>query len=644
MQTSNRLRVRKACITCKKRKVKCDGQNPCQNCVKHAINCIYKSDHSKPLLKPATETPELNIPFHHSILSPWQCYSPHKYRFHRRHQNLLPYYLGRTLMNSLTQSIIDEHALRPPRLQFYGWNMSGGHYLKQRQTLPSNDSSHWQWDFSDPIQQGIVEKLAHFYFANVNRFSSIIHEQAFWQQFRAGFVKRDPHGSSDLFEAILNLIVAIALRFSHTRDTNFAAQASKQSINECLTIAEVAWIDTHQNLEESLFDYAYTVTTQLSFEWESFELIQSWLLMAFYLRTCHRQVSCWQALSRAVQMCNGMSLFLNRYPEYHNAYDECRARNCYWACFTLERVIGFQIGRLPELSLPGPLMDHPSSASDSWLSTETIALYQLALIITDCQKRYGEELSVQDYQSVKSRLLEWQADVGPQLVGADLCTKQVFLTYWDVRVALEIKGLFPFLDVDENYGHVDDGVLTTHPTHTPTLLSLVGQILNAYDAIVESGLYFRPWWLNLSLLFISSIICLILIQSGLKQLQARSLLQQSFKIWRYIERAKPPNPPGMATECVWCLKMLNHMFCQRLKLSANVLESIIGLDHANDAVNNIKFHQFGKVDKEVSSQEPVNIEMALPILPTVEDATENVLAHLQWFDQWLDVHNLDTML
>ena len=36
-----RLRVQKACELCKKRKVKCDGNNPCLNCSKHQKEC-YK--------------------------------------------------------------------------------------------------------------------------------------------------------------------------------------------------------------------------------------------------------------------------------------------------------------------------------------------------------------------------------------------------------------------------------------------------------------------------------------------------------------------------------------------------------------------------------------------------------------------------
>ncbi|CEP60831.1 Stb4p LALA0_S02e00606g [Lachancea lanzarotensis] len=636
-------RTHRACLNCKRRKVKCDGSNPCQNCIKHDVHCSYQPKASRSITKLRPHSSSPDYPPLSSWSSPWQRYSPHKYRFHRRHQNLLPYYLGIALMRTLPKSVIEKHLLRPPRLQYYGWNMSGGHYLAQRQVSNSPDSVQWQWDFSDPIQQKIVEKLAHYYFQNINKFVSIIHEQAFWQQFKSGFVNGGSHGSTTLFESILNLIVAIALRFSYSKDKS-GDKTGRSSSNECLSQDEIQWVESHVNLEESLFDFAYTVTTSLSFEWESFELIQSWLLMAFYLRTCHRQISCWQALNRAVQMCNGMSLFLNRYPDHHNAYDECRAKNCYWASFIMDRLINFQMGRVPALELPGPEMESPDTASDSWLSPESIALYKLAIIITDCQKAHGEELSDEEYQSAKSRLIEWQENVGSSLHDTELCAQQVMLCGLDVRIALEINGLFIFLDVEDSDTQLENLMRNAPAVHPPKLLDLVETVLNTIDSIVTSGLFFRPWWLNLSLTFTSSIISLILIRSGIQICRAKSLLEQSFKTWRYIEHAKPPNPPGMASECLWCLKMLNHMFCQQLQISAKELENVFGVDHTNDAVNNNKFRQFGIVEKEHLKSDSINFEVDLEPQSSLVYSNEDLLAHLQWFDQWLDVDNLGTML
>ena len=61
-------------------------------------------------------------------------------------------------------------------------------------------------------------------------------------------------------------------------------------------------------LEERLFKYGYKVVSILSFEWESFELIQAWLLITLYLRVTHRQTSCSHALGEAVTMTKSMGL------------------------------------------------------------------------------------------------------------------------------------------------------------------------------------------------------------------------------------------------------------------------------------------------------------------------------------------------
>lgn len=37
-----RQRIRKACLPCRRRKRKCDGQNPCASCIKYEYNCVYE--------------------------------------------------------------------------------------------------------------------------------------------------------------------------------------------------------------------------------------------------------------------------------------------------------------------------------------------------------------------------------------------------------------------------------------------------------------------------------------------------------------------------------------------------------------------------------------------------------------------------
>ncbi|SCW04515.1 LAFE_0H15236g1_1 [Lachancea fermentati] len=695
-----RVRVRKACQTCKRRKVKCNGVQPCSNCVKHGIPCTYQFRELTPGDAPAARTgstsasPELLVAAAaaaapppplavargpsgaasigppaahayaaraaHAVPSPWQTFSSDKYRFHRRYQNVLPSHLGRGLLAALPPTAAERHALKVPRVQCYGWNMSGGHYLGQQRRGPP--AAQWEWQFDSPLQRGIAEKLVRAYFEHINGVFSILHEKVFWQQYHNGFLENQ-RNASDLFAALLYLVLATALRFAQGAgekpgdkpgdkhgDTGAGAPVSP-------LVAwhedEVTWLAPQlaRGLEERLFETAHAAVSRLSFEWESFELIQAWLLIAAYLRTCHRQTSCWQALGRAVRMCNGMALYLNRFPAEHAPYDETRARSCFWSCFMLDKVISFQMGRTPELPLPAPQMVPPAGASagETWFCSTSVAMCRLSLIIESCQRRNGEELGIEETCGVRAELRRWAEAVALDGAAAaahpSLALRQVFLTYLDVRLTLEIRGLHQLLRSGDPAGVHCDDVRALWPLDAPALVELSAQAVQALRSIVDEGQFFVPWWLNLSLLFTASITCVALIDSGLQLARTRPLLKQCFDIWHYIEQAHPQNPPGMAAECIWCLKMLSHMSSLRLQLALDDLTTVVGVDHGDDSLNKNRFRQFGKVDDDHGAADAD---------PTATVASENdslmlelgdnddLLSHIQWFDQWFDINSLDS--
>ena len=51
--------------------------------------------------------------------SPWQTFSLDKYRFHRRYQNILPYYLGASILMDLSPETIEYAKLKRPRAVSY---------------------------------------------------------------------------------------------------------------------------------------------------------------------------------------------------------------------------------------------------------------------------------------------------------------------------------------------------------------------------------------------------------------------------------------------------------------------------------------------------------------------------------------------
>lgn len=463
----NRLRVRKACEICKRRKVKCDGSQPCANCVKHGQECKYvngtvrrryrrdfgnfsggavlipsgyaaasssavnfngslngdsdeilnndcggggggnnsnsisgigDSDRMTSLLlqlggggttgiwppvcldneRISANTSAIrhlikttNSVGYNNKRSPWQSFSLDKYRFHRRYQNLLPFYLGASLMSEIPQHAIESNRLKQPRIQNYGWNMSGGHYLRHDKSSKAREKARATaegaklnpeefFDFENPVHLSVVNKLLRFYFQEINPPMSIVHESMFWQQFNNRFL---PHtnfkdSSSKLFRSMLYLILAITLRFRE------GFMEGTPGSNEVFFTWEELSFFQKQHREEPMFNYAYGVITQLTFEWESFELIQSWLLITFYFRTCYRQTACWNALGQAINMCNGMSLYLNRFPRTHSKYDESRAWHCFWACFIMDKLISFQMGRFYQLAMPVSHMTTPGHWRD----------------------------------------------------------------------------------------------------------------------------------------------------------------------------------------------------------------------------------------------------------------------------------------
>lgn len=711
----NRLRVRKACEICKRRKVKCDGNQPCGNCVKHGQECQYISgtlrrrhrrrdtsdsiggtvrdglfqgvtgdtDRMASLLVQLGGSPAgmagilppvgldnerisantsairhlittTNSVGYNSQTSPWQSFSLDKYRFHRRYQNLLPFYLGASLMMEIPHDAIESHGLKQPRIQNYGWNMSGGHYLEHDSGSKTRAQERARvrgvslepegfFDFDNPVHLSVVNKILKYFFENINPPLSIVHERVFWQQFNKKFLPdtklRDSSGK--LFQSMLFLILAITLRFKEGFEQSSEEPNGKS--DEFMFTWEESSFFKRQHREEAMFKYAYRIVTQLTFEWESFELIQSWLLITFYFRTCYRQTACWNALGQAINMCNGMSLYLNRFPRTHSKYDESRAWHCFWASFIMDKLISFQMGRYYQLSMPVSHMTTPGhwgdnkvdvdrngnngvedggdsiwsddgestsdesgsesdggddlregkDSEDDWFHSETTQLFELAVIIQSSQKRDGEELDLEESLALRRRLDDWfTKNVRSTRVDknwARLYEIQPLLSYLDVRLTFETRRLFLLINQPLDTGEM------IFPVDTLGLVKHCQLSIKILSEISRRRLYFIPWWLNLSQLFTTSVICITLIHSGLQASRSRNILGKCMDIWNSLVVSKPKNPPGMMPECLWCIKMLNHMCCLRLITSATHLENLVGTNPGDPTPNDNKFSQFGKV-------------------------------------------------
>ncbi|AOA61732.1 Putative transcription factor [Komagataella phaffii] len=344
----NRSRTKRACSRCKRRKIKCDGGSPCSNCSKHTQPCDYNLwlprdsvDNrgfrsglvSLEQKKPSREEyikylenriMELQSSTHtcagvnhlekancdQMFLKNHYQYSQNRYGVVTRYHSILANKFAESVHAILTAQESEDLAV--PRVQYYGWNMSVGHYLKQRTLPPFDPLIDTVRDFC------LCSWLIDFFLDRINPLFSFIHPKVFRNQYDNYMLivsKEVPSESTRLFTSILYLIFAISIRFSEAHPE--IPIDIKAKINP--------------RLEEKLFDSAHEVISKLSFEWQSVELIQSWVLVTLYLRATHRQNSSFGSLGTAIRMCKGMSLNLNIVVEAPlKQYEVIKAKRIFW--------------------------------------------------------------------------------------------------------------------------------------------------------------------------------------------------------------------------------------------------------------------------------------------------------------------------
>lgn len=679
----NRVRVKKACDICKRQKSKCDGEFPCHTCSKGKKRCEYTQlptpnhDHS------ASSTPAKDDSNHASISADSQSsmsyqtttsnsyikylenkvrelqkyvsynnfnsdeveesfrknmytFSKDKYRVMRRYQNILPNELGETILNSLDES--ESEGLIVPRIQFYGWNMSGGHYLQQRK-LPD------MIEFVDFINEAeFINWLIEFYMNKINPLFSIIHEKVFKDQYNS-YIRNindtDTSKSTRLFSALVYLILAISLRYAEN-DPNTPAHIKEK---------------IYSGLEEQLFESAYEVVDRLSFEWQSCELIQGWILITFFLRTTYRQNASYMSLGSAIRMCKGMSLNLNLVPEtLDKPYEWLKSRQVFWIVYTFDRFYGFQSGKgydIQDRTIITPFPELSVDSLDGWITRPALAMLYLSRISGEIQNfvngNYRKDMKFID--RITQQLNNWEIWFHSNSQGFDsLLIHQVYLTYHDIVLNFNNKVLFKLLEREyySDDSHKELSILVNHS----------GKILNIFKKIDSEGLLFVPWWLNLALLFHVALISVFLINSGLFQNISCQHLKDSIELLN-----KSSKHALMAKECVWVLKMLNHMCLSRMQKTIKNLNEL-GIDHApGNEVNKVKYLQFGKVEDEKKNkkrklnavapdfiqqavsndkfQDPVESFFQNDSNPDVFDLNnvDGLLRNLKWFEQWVDEFN-----
>lgn len=326
-----------------------------------------------------------------------------------------------------------------PRTQAYGWNMSGGHYLPPR-TIPSftnlnpNSNTHTNDSPLLPlIDSGLCDRLLHYYFANINPIYSILHESMFLQQFQTFKATADKRGCC-LYMALLSVCCAISIRFAEVSGnggsnkkngsktktkTKTKRNRNKDSDKESDSEGddeeeEFEFPQFEPGLEEKLFEQGYTVIQSFSFEWESTEILQGWLLISFYLRACHRQSSAWMALGQAIRLASGIDLSCTAiFDQYIADYEKIKRKNVFWAVFVMDRLLCVDTGRIfsffgdqIKIQKPSP----PSSKPLSFFSSSSNSCLSSSSPSAQARKREKELEDLKEQQE-KEKFLEdgWQS-------------------------------------------------------------------------------------------------------------------------------------------------------------------------------------------------------------------------------------------
>lgn len=631
------MRVSRACDRCRTQKIKCSGTYPCTTCTKHKRQCVYNSSQTPNKQADSMQTPtmlhfppERELPY--VVRSEDKAYIKHlenriqylesrllldpgagqfagadvavpardgetededtttlirpssKWRYTSRNHIVLVQELCGSAYHGLDAANQSKVAL--PRHQYFGWNLSGTHYLSS-DPLP---------DFPDPQLPQPLQFYVDYYLREINPLFALIHELVFRQQWATytQTLRTRPAAAPQelkLFEAMLYLMVVLAIRFSEfERPTVLLA-----------LLAE----------EERLFKVCYHIISVLSFQWESFELIQCWLLVTLYLRVSHRQSSYFAALGHAATMAKAMDLHRARNMARQSGthYEALKSVRIFWALFTFDRVFGIQSGKFPflvdrDVELAFPTMDvQAETAADNWLTAPALAMIHIARVSTAAVSCGWRPADVLQYQHVNRQLVElgrWLEQNGfshSQLFAANgaepvssMVRAQVVLHYHDLVLSVHGKVLFNFV-----------GRRVASPGLKLEMVvdacTAVGEVLAKTHA--ASRLY-SPWPLHLLLLFNVGVNWLVLINAGLYAPQARAGYARTIELLTALKSAHVTEDDRvvikrrfkMADECLWALNTCGKVLSLRFVQELQGLQTV-GADPGSSDVNRATFALYG---------------------------------------------------
>lgn len=573
-----------------------------------------------------------------------------KWRSCARHQNVLVIELCKFLYEGLPPE--SREAVKVPRAQYFGWNLSGCNYLKPNPLPPMVDIT--------VLSEESRSHYMDFFFREVNPLYAIIHEAVFREQVQAYFKQSKPNGEptnvTALFLAMLCLVYVLGIRFTEFMNP-------KGPSMELLRI------------EEKLFKYSHHVILLFSFEYESFELIQCWLLITLYLRISHRQTSSNTALGQAATMCRAMGLYRHTATASSvSRYDILKAKRIFFAVYSFDRLIGLLGGGTRALHQDDTTREFPGydfvseSRDDEWVTLPSFAMLRIAMVANYLRTDGSDYYDVLKAQKINKeiQILEtwlnengfdderniFPADANRNDGSSDMVKAVVKLHFYDLLFSVHGKLLFSY------FGNK----VAAQGMQVEKVLQANEGVIYLLKKLDANGCLYAPWYVNLLLLFNVGVNCAILIYRGIYLNESRRLMKEAMQLLQKFQDSPVRGDDDrfifkerfkMVGECIWVLKMTNKMMALSYKKQLDDIEEL-GTDPGSNDVNRQYFTQFGKVGRENKDElemlmenpsrkqqnppqdTPLDAPTVVPQPASSEFGGNDFLGNLQWFDQWLD--------
>ena len=354
-----RQRSSRACQPCRKRKIKCDGKDPCEACVGYGYDCVYieRQPHKDPPSivsgSPANDISMINE------ITPGPALESKVDGPYMATESVVmdseaePFLLRslKTRFTSAYSAIAWPKALgasldmpTPPRLQSFAWNPGN---RTEPKVVPQNT-------ISNIISLEEMKRFSNIFFNEVNSIFGLIDRETFVKKSDEFWIL---HKRGTDFEALTCGIVALGSYFSP------------------VPLPAEAHIVEHGRL---LLDLTFAHAPA----WLSLNHVQAWILRAIYLRSTTRPHLAWMASNTAVHIAEALGLhreitesqMKRDIPRLISTSEINIRRKIFWMAMAVNQFFASEYGRTRvSIELIGCHL--PTSNSDE-ISSQTLAILQ----------------------------------------------------------------------------------------------------------------------------------------------------------------------------------------------------------------------------------------------------------------------------